>query len=98
MRIGVNLKVDVSKLDKAKFFKGKKGTYVDLTAFIDTENVSDFGDNGRITQKGEKGEQMPIIGNAKIFWRDDANAQPTREHVKEQPQFDKNDLDDDCPF
>lgn len=73
MKIGINLKVDVTKLGKERFFKGKKGTYVDLVTFIDTENESQYGDNGMITQGKDKGEdiKMPILGNAKIFWRDD---------------------------
>lgn len=31
MKIGVNLKIDVTKLDKSRFFKGAKGTYADLS-------------------------------------------------------------------
>ena len=72
MKIGVNLKVDVTKLDKSRFYVGAKGTYADLVAFIDTENTSQYGDHGMITQSKNKDEdvKLPIIGNAKIFWRD----------------------------
>lgn len=75
MKIGVNIKVDVTKLDKARFFKGQKGTYVDLTAFIDTDVTGQYGDNGTVTQKGEKGEKLPIIGNVKVFWKDGGSYQ-----------------------
>lgn len=72
MKIGLALKLDVTKLDKSRFFIGKKGKYADLTVFIDTENVSDYGDNGTISQSTSQeerkaGTKMPIIGNAKIF-------------------------------
>ena len=40
----INVKVDVSKLDKDRFFKGKKGTYCDLV-LIPTPS-SDFGTSG----------------------------------------------------
>jgi len=73
MKIGLNLKIDVTKLNKERFFTGKKGTYADLVAFIDTEKTGQYGDNGTISQEKNKDEdvKMPIIGNAKIFWRDD---------------------------
>jgi hypothetical protein len=75
MKIGVALKIDVTKLDKARFFKGQKGTYAHLTAFIDTENVSEYGDNGVITQstsqeERQNGVKLPILGNAKVFYTD----------------------------
>lgn len=98
MKIGVNLKVDVTKLDKARFFKGKKGTYVDLTAFIDIDNPNEFGDNGTISQRGDKGEKMPIVGNTKVFWSDAGQA-PQQAAPQQQPKFDDpKELDDNCPF
>jgi hypothetical protein len=71
MKIGVNIKVDVTKLDKSRFYVGEKGTYADLVVFIDTENTSQYGDHGVITQSKNKDEdiKLPILGNAKIFWR-----------------------------
>ena len=75
MKIGFNMTIDVTKLDKSRFFKGKKGTYAKLTCFVDTEETSQFGDNGTITQELSKedrdnGVKLPILGNAKIFWKD----------------------------
>lgn len=74
-KYGISLKIDVTKLDKTRFFKGQKGTYADLTCFIDTEELSQYGDNGVITQSAsqeerQNGVKMPIIGNSKIFYRD----------------------------
>ena len=73
MKIGISIKLDVSKIDKSRLFKGQKGTYLDLTTFIDTDNPGQYGDHGFIAQavsKEEKaqGVQTPILGNCKIFW------------------------------
>ena len=89
MKIGVNLKLDVTKLDKARFFQGKKGTYCDLTAFIDTEQTGEYGDNGTITQSTSKeerqsGVKMPICGNVKVFYRAGSDEPP----VSQEAPFD----------
>ena len=75
MKIGMSFKVDVTKLDKSRFFQGAKGTYVDLTAFIDTDQVGQYGDNGTISQsttleERKEGKKMPICGNVKVFYTD----------------------------
>lgn len=77
MKIGVSLKIDVTKLDKERFFKGTKGIYVDLTTFIDTENPGQYGDHGFITQSKNKDEdiKMPVVGNVKVFWKDEQQQQ-----------------------
>ena len=74
MKIGVNLKINVSEIKKEHLFKGKKGTYLDATVFIDIDNKGQHGDNGMITQSWQdaiKG-QTPILGNATVFWSDGA--------------------------
>ncbi len=72
-KYGVSLKIDVSKIDKARLFKGQKGTYLDATVFIDTENVSQYGDNGMIAQsvsseERQQGVKGNILGNCKVFF------------------------------
>ena len=99
MKIGVNLKVDVSKLDKSRFFQGKKGTYVDLTTFIDTEKAGEYGDNGTIAQSTSKeerqnGVKMPICGNAKVFYKDEQLGHTPP--VSQEAPFD--DDDPEVPF
>jgi hypothetical protein len=84
MKIAVNFKVDVSKLDKSRLYKGAKGVYADMTAFIDIDEVGQYGDNGTISQQTSKeerdqGMKMPIIGNTTVFWRDDG--QPVAKKV-----------------
>ena len=76
MKIAVNFKVNLSQIDQARCFKGKKGKYTDLTCFIDIDEVGQYGDNGTISQQTSKEERdqgikLPIIGNTTVFWRDD---------------------------
>lgn len=71
-KIGVSLKLDVSKIQKDMMFKGKKGTYLDAVVFIDLDNKDQHGNNGMIVQdwKDAPKGQTPILGNAKVFWSD----------------------------
>ena len=78
-KVGVSLKINVSQIEKERLFSGSKGKYLDATVFIDLDQVDQYGNNGMITQdisKEEKQKNMQgaILGNAKIFWRD--NTQP----------------------
>ena len=105
-KIGVSLKIDVTKIDKARLFQGKNGAkYLDLTIFIDPANPSQYGDHGFITQtcsKEEKegGLQMPILGNGKIFYGLNQAPAPQQQAPQQQQtapgSFD--DFDDDIPF
>jgi len=75
MKIGVEVQIDVSKIDKARLYKGKKGNYLTMTTFIDTENKDQYDNNGFISHKQTKEESdsktnTPILGNVKVFWKD----------------------------
>ena len=75
-KIGVSLKIDVSKIEKARLFNGKKGVYLDATVFIDTAELDQYGNSGMITQDVSKEEKQQgvkgnILGNCKVFWRDE---------------------------
>jgi hypothetical protein len=112
-KVGVNLKINVSEIEKARLFKGKKGVYLDATVFIDIDQVDDYGNNGMITQnvskeEKEQGVKGNILGNCKVFWQDDsAPAQPQagsyQQQTGGQPQSQggqppAEDFDDDIPF
>lgn len=60
----ISISVNIDKIDKERFFKGKKGRYLDLVLFETPD--SDYGDY-MIKQRGEKGEKLPILGNGKYF-------------------------------
>lgn len=60
----ISINVNVDKVDKNRFFDGKKGRYMDLILFETPD--SDYGDY-MVKQRGDKGERMPILGNGKYF-------------------------------
>jgi hypothetical protein len=67
----LRLKIDVTKIDKARLFKGEKGTYLDCTLLYN-EATDQYGNNGMITQDVSKedreaGNKGAILGNAKEF-------------------------------
>tara|TARA_Y100000996_G_scaffold111361_3_gene82405 strand:+ start:629 stop:997 length:369 start_codon:yes stop_codon:yes gene_type:complete len=67
-RIMITVSIDVTKLDKSRFYKGKKGTYANLT-LIESPN-DQYGNTHLVVQSStkeerEEGLKMPIIGNAK---------------------------------
>ena len=41
-KVGVSLKINVSMIDKARLFAGKKGKYLDATVFIDLDEKDQF--------------------------------------------------------
>lgn len=76
MKVGLNLSIDVTKLDKERFIKGKKGTYANITTFVDIDNVDQYENNGFVSQSISKeertnGVQTPILGNVRVIFRDD---------------------------
>jgi len=96
--IGVNLKINVAKIDKSKLYKGTEGTYLDVTAFVDTDNQDKFGNNGMITQsvskeEREAGTRGVILGNSKVFFQGESkqNSSPKQANSFEE-------LKDDIPF
>lgn len=108
-KIGISLKIDVSKIDKARLFKGEKGTYLDATAFIDLDEFDQYGNSGMITQdvtkqEKEAGTKGNILGNTKIFWsetgsnlkRSASMSPPDKYHNQSQQVDDFS--DSDIPF
>jgi len=89
------LKIDVSKIDKTKLFKGAKGTYLDAV-LIETPN-NQYGDTHMIVQsvskeEREKGIKGAILGNAKTLNFDkNQSGNNTAPKVEDLP-------DDDLPF
>lgn len=89
-KIGVSLKIDVTKIEKARLFQGAKGTYLDATVFIDIDQLDQYGNSGMITQdvsKEEKQQQVKgaILGNCKVFWND-SQQQPQQQPQQQRPQ------------
>jgi len=79
MKLGISIKIDVKKILKERLFQGAKGTYIDLTTFIDTDNLDQYDNNGFISQSVSKDERdqgvkTPILGNCKVFFNDSQQA------------------------
>lgn len=85
MKIGVRIKIDVSKIDKQLLFNGQKGTYLDATTFIDIDQKDQYENNGMITQDTPRNspDKGAILGNVQVFWSD---AQQQGGHNNQAPQ------------
>lgn len=59
-------KIDVTKIDKARLFKGAKGVYCDLTVWF-SEEPDEYGNNLSIQQSTKKGEPKIYLGSAKFY-------------------------------
>jgi single-stranded DNA-binding protein len=109
MKIGVNIKIDVTKIDKELLFKGQKGTYLDATVFIDQNNASEFGDHGIVNQAVSKeareaGKEGNILGNVKVFWTGESQqggqqqAPSNGQQSQQAAPSNFDNFDDDIPF
>lgn len=79
MKVGLSVRIDVTKIEKDRLYKGSKGTYLDLTTFVDTDEVDQYDNNGFISQsvdkeEREQGVKTPILGNVKVFYTDGESA------------------------
>ena len=64
----INAKINVSKIDKTKLFKGAKGTYLDLAIWVN-ETPDQFGNDISIEQSVKKGEPKIYLGEGKFYVR-----------------------------
>lgn len=90
----LSVSVDVSKIDKSKLIKGKKGSYANITISVNDED-DQFGNNVSLweaqTEEQRKAkENRNFLGNGKIIWSND----PTSASDKLQEE----DGGDDLPF
>ena len=85
-KIGVNISINLSKLDKSRFFQGKNGLYLDLTTFINLDEQDQYDKNGIVKQSTKKDESvdLPIAGDVKVFWSDGQQAAPAPQQARQQ--------------
>jgi len=89
----INLKIDVTKLDKDKFFVGKKGTYATITVAENMDGESEYGDTHYVFEQQSKEERESktpknYLGNGKEFVFGGGNGTPAVTDT----------VDDDLPF
>lgn len=71
MSATITFSIDLSKIDKSKVIQGKKGTYYNLTAFVN-EDVDQYGNNvaiatGLTKEEREAGAKTHYLGNGKVI-------------------------------
>lgn len=67
----INASIDVTKIPKEALIKGEKGTYANVTVFINDETR--FGNNASIAmsqskEQREAGEQKTYLGNGRVVY------------------------------
>lgn len=97
--VGISASIDVTKIDKSKLIDGKKGTYLNITAFVNLDEKDQYDNNGMITQsvsqeEREAGTRGAILGNTKVFFKDGGSSNTTAPQAKEG--FDQ--VSEDVPF
>lgn len=70
-------KINLSKIDKSKLFKGEKGMWMDIAVWF-SEEPDRYGNNLSIQQSTKKDEPKIYIGEAKFY--------VPKEEVKEKPE------------
>ena len=70
----MSLSIDVTKIDKTKLFKGKKGNYLKLTVRLSDE-ADQYGNNLSAWQEQTEEERKAkadrnFLGNGKVFWEE----------------------------
>lgn len=101
----IALNLNLSLVDKARLFKGKKGQYLSAVLHL-TPTVDQYGNNGFIVESITKeerqaGQRGTILGNAKILTpggENNAAAQVTAYTPPASPAQTGAYDDDDLPF
>jgi hypothetical protein len=101
MKVGISVRINCEKIEKARLYKGAKGTYLDMTTFVDIDNKDQYDNNGFIShsqtqEEREAGEKTPILGNVKVIYRDDAAPKSSGKAKQVMQEADL--LEDDIPF
>ncbi len=97
--MAIAIKIDVTKIDKARLFAGKNGAkYLDAILIETPDNK--YGDSHMIVQSVSKEERQAgvrgaILGNAKTLGGGGSTQAPKAQHAKQEPQ---ENLDEQIPF
>jgi len=88
----ITARIDVTRIIKELLFKGKKGTYCDLTIWINSE-PDQYGNDCSIQQTTKKDEPKIFLGNGKTYKRSEVN-----EPKQSQPPESESQSDNGLPF
>ena len=97
----ISVSIDVSKLPKEKFVKGKKGVYYKFTIGVN-DTTNQYGQNvsmwdEQTQEEREAKSKKNYLGNGKVFWTDNniVKAEPKQ---NEELVIEDNSEDDGLPF
>ena len=76
----ISANIDLTKIEKAKIYEGKKGKYYPITIVLNDE-LGQYGDSGYIQTeqtKDERDAKLPksYLGNVKVVWSNGTNVSP----------------------
>jgi hypothetical protein len=96
----IAISIDVTKLDKSKLVKGKKGTYANITVSVNDED-DQFGNNTSVWESQTKEERddkvdRNFLGNGKVVWSSQSSNDTKKTSSKKASKQD--DDSDDLPF
>jgi hypothetical protein len=92
----ITAKIDVTKINKDLLFKGEKGTYLDLTIWVNDE-PDKYGNDISIEQKTDKGQTKIYLGNGKTYHKKDVQKPDNNEGVSQKGKIttgSKSDIND----
>lgn len=100
-KLGIEVRIDVTKIPRDRIYVGEKGKYVTMTTFIDTDSKDEYDNNGFISIKQTKEEReqkinTPILGNCKVFYKEGQQSGGQQNQQYTPPAG--NDFEDDIPF
>ena len=88
MQEALKISIDVTKIDKSAIYEGKKGKYLSLVVWPNKSGEDEYGNIATVKQDlgaERKGEQTPIIGNAKpLRKRQDAPVPKPQQTLKSE--------------
>lgn len=100
----ITIKIDVTKIDKNRLFKGEKGTYLDADIWLNDE-PDKFGNDASINMSQTKEERTAkapkiYIGSAKkkFGWEGEQPARPKPAPAQRYEGRAQDDSGDDIPF
>ena len=101
MEEAIKINIDVTKLDKTAFFKGKNGTYCSLLIWPNRDGEDQYGNTSTVKQdlgKDRRDEKTQIIGNGKPLRKRSAQSAPPPKNYEKLPTKQEAGDEDFIPF
>ena len=99
----ISASIDLTKIDKAKIYEGKKGKYYPITVVLNDE-PGQYGDSGYIMTEQTKEErdaktQKQYLGNVKVVWTNGQNVTTAeKQGVQQSIEMQTAPSEPDLPF